>query len=261
MGRIIAIVICLFSLNLEGYASDRSYDSAENIELRDSALVIVHLHNKSEVKGYVNDWVIGEYIDLRTAWAASFVIWSDRISRVERIKVKRERKKATYNFAETGYYASGKVQYITGNNGERANGKGGYGVSLSVGKRYSRWVAIGLGIGFDKFIHNSGDNLIPLFVEYTSYLQAKNNTLFFNCQTGYSFGFKADTFGVIDAKGGLMIYPSLGVRLGSLETKYTIDFGYRFQKAKFTYEDLWGGGTSEQRLTYKRLALRFGILI
>ena len=249
------LVLCFICSISQSYGQDISTNEEQKL---DSALVIVILKDHSQVKGFVNEWVIGEYIDLRTGWASHFVISSEHIKKIKQLNLK---EKKPYNFEETGYYTTGKAQYITGNNGDRANGSGGYGISLSVGKRYSRWAAFGFGVGFDKYIIDSGENLIPIFAEYTSYLQEKNNSLYFNCQAGYSFAIKSERLGIAEAKGGLMIYPSLGIRLGSLDTRYTIDVGYKFQRASFTYQDFWRSGTSEQQLTYKRLAIRLGLLI
>lgn len=256
MDKLTTIVLCFFCFITQNYGQNNS--TVNEGQKLDSALVIVVLKNQSQVKGYINDWVIGEYIDLRTSWAANFVISSDLIKTVKQLNIEGMKP---YNFKEIGYYATVKGQYITGNNGDRANGSGGYGVSLSVGKKYSRWAAVGFGVGFDKYIKGAGENLFPIFAEFTSYLQEKNNSLFFSLQTGYSLAFKSDRYNILEARGGLMAYPSLGLRLGDSQTKYTIDLGYKFQRASFTYQDFWGDSRSEQRISYKRLTLRLGILI
>jgi len=48
---------------------------------------------------------------------------------------------------------------------------------------------------------------------------------------------------------------------GSL-TKYSIDLGYKFQKATWAYTSQWDNRNStEYRLNYQRLVLRFGIVL
>lgn len=166
------------------------------------------------------------------------------------------------NFKESGLYLTIKGQLITANDGERANGVNGYGVSISAGHRFNRMIAVGGGMGYDQFIWNSGEEMIPLFAEVSGFFNNAPTSVFYNIQTGYSIALSDDDFLIDDAKGGLSIYPSLGLRLGRGETKMTLDVGYKFQNATYSYTDPWRFATiREQNLTYKRLAFRLGVLL
>ncbi len=255
MSRNILLVIALL---LFAYKSNAQEKSDDQINPR---AAIVHLKTGSSIEGEINEWIIGEYIDIKTAWRESIVLPDDIIAKVIQKSTLEVRANHAYRFKEEGLYYSFRAQLIKGNAGGRARNVYGIGSSASVGKRYSRWFSLGAGIGFDHYIWNSGENLIPLFLETSSFYGSKNTSLFTNVQAGYSLAFADETYQLIDAKGGLMLYPAVGVRFGRYDTKYTIDLGYKFQKAQFTYRNAWSTDRHEQRLLYKRLTLRFGILL
>jgi len=237
---------------------------AQETDVIESAVegqVIVHLNSGSSIVGYVNEWVIDEYIDLKTSWNDHFVLPMDKVEKVIPVLDNNFSGNFPYVFKETGIYYSAKAQFITGNDGPRANSVNGVGASFSAGYRFNRWNSVGLGVGYDRFIWKSGENMIPIFLEYASYFSAKNTSLYFNGQIGYSLAFSDDQYLLQEAEGGRMIYPSLGIRFGKFETKYTLDLGYKFQKATLTYGNQWTTDRSEQRIQYKRLCLRFGILM
>lgn len=224
--------------------------------------ILVELNDGSVIEGMINEWVVDDYLDIKTEWAESMVFPASKIKSITQVSaLALQNSRDGYNYEETGIYYSGKTQLITGNNGQRARSVYGLGISASAGYKFSRWVNVGGGIGYDRFIWESGENLVPIFAELTSYLSPKNTSLFVNCQAGYSLAFKDDDYLLISAKGGPMIYPSLGLRFGRYKTKYSVDLGYKFQKAEFTYGQQWNTDTAEQRVTFKRLSLRFGIWI
>ncbi len=245
-----ALVLAIVGTN----AQDLPIDS-------DQAVVIVELKNGTIIEAEVNSWVIGTYIDLKTTWNESIVLPSDAILKVQQKSALDFQKHHYYNFREKGIYYTGKIQLIVANKGERANKVNGLGFSFSSGYRFNRLVSVGGGIGYDRFIWNTAENFVPLFAEFSSYFIPRNSSLFTNIQAGYSLAIKDEDFGLTEAKGGLMFYPAIGMRLGSLENKFTIDVGYKFQRAALTYNDAFRRSTSEQRLTYKRLTVRIGILM
>jgi len=167
-----------------------------------------------------------------------------------------------YNFPHTGFYATAKAQFITGNEGDRANAINGFGVSVSAGHRFTRMLGVGGGIGYDQFIWNSGEEMIPVFAELNGFLTPSLTSLFYNIQAGYSIALSDERYAIESAKGGMMIYPSVGVRFGSAENKITLDIGYKFQNATYIYTDLWTPTSSrEQNVTFKRMTIRFGVIL
>jgi len=252
MKKILFLITTLFfSLTISG-----QIDSSE------SNLVIVNLTDGSILEGELVEWEIGEYIILNTTWNPNFKISSQEIKKITQKSALKIKKTKPYKFKETAWYSSYKLQYIRGNLGDRANNAYGYGLSASAGKRFSRLAAIGLGVGYDQYIRFTGEQFVPVFLEFSSFLKPNNNTAFINVAAGYSFTWRNDDLFQLEASGGLMLYPSIGVKLGSEKVQYTIDIGYKIQKASFNYRDDWTPTTfRDQELTYRRLALRFGILI
>jgi hypothetical protein len=222
---------------------------------------IVYLKGGTKVRGEIKEWKYDEYILLIMPWGGELGFTNDQIKNVVQIGA-LEKQSAIYNFKEKGMYITAKAQLISGNEGPRAKGVFGVGFSASIGHRFNRFLGIGGGIGYDKFIWESGENLIPVFAEINGFLTPTNTSLFYNLQVGYSFAQANDAYLLTEAKGGLLIYPSVGIRFGKEDTKMTLDLGYKFQNATFTYEDIWTRTTnSEQDVLFKRLSLRIGIYL
>lgn len=225
-------------------------------------MYIIKLKTGSTFEAEILEWQIDEYITVKTKWNESLVLPTSAISKVmQKSSLETIKKGKPYNFEETGLYYSGRLNLIAPNGGVRGDEKFGFGFSASAGKKYSRLVAVGAGIGYNKFLLGTGEGVLPVFVEYTSFFMPRHNSLFFNIQTGYSFAFKNEEFRITDAKGGLMVYPNIGLRYGKNDVKYTIDIGYKIQNAEFTYAADFSALRREQRLTYRRLSLRMGILL
>ena len=246
------IYLLFFCLCLGNILAQDTIEQAE-----EKAVFIVTLKSGSVIECTINDWQINETIDIKTDWDDSLILPQDQIKHV----VQKSSLTGLYTFDEQGIYYSLKTQFITGNDGNRARHINGLGFSAVVGHRFHRLLGIGIGVGYDKFVWDTGENLMPLFVEYTGYLSPSNSSLFLNVQAGYSMVIKDEDFQIIEAQGGTMLYPAIGLRFGKGPTKMTLDAGYKFQKARFKFRDAWSTDTHDQRLTYKRLTLRFGILI
>jgi len=231
---------------------------AQEENLSNDSEVIVVLKGGTTIEGEIVSWNYGDDLILKTKWNPSMVIPADRIKKVtEKSAVASIFK--NYNYKETGLYYAAQISLIAANNGDRANNTNGISYSISAGKKFSRLLSVGAGIGYDNYIWDTSENFIPIFAEVSGYFQPTNVSLFYNLKMGGSVGIKNQDVGLNQSKGGLIVYPSLGLRFGQEKIKCTLDIGYKFQKANLTYVDSWK--TSEQSVTYKRLVIRFGILI
>lgn len=224
-------------------------------------LMVVYLKDGSIIEGYISEWNYGETLRLKSkSGGISYVFPADKIEKVQQKSLMEIGNEYTFN--ESGKYFAWRGQGIIGNEGTRANETPGYGFSFLAGYRLNRFVGLGVGVGYDKYIDDTSEELIPVFAEFSGYALAKNTSLSYSLALGYSFAQADPDNRVINAEGGLLIYPSIGLRFGRGPVKYTIDLGYKFQDATFTYLDPWNGSTRyEQDLKYKRLTLRFGIMI
>ena len=244
--------ISLILLALAGYSQS---DQEE--------LMVVYMKDGSVVEGYISDWNYGEELKMTSkSGKITYVFPADKIEKVQQRSLTMINNGREYSFKESGQYFAWRGQGIVGNEGTRGNETPGYGFSFLAGYRLNRFVGMGIGVGYDKYIDDTSEELIPVFAEFSGYAIPNNTSLSYSLAVGYSFAQSDPENRLINAEGGMLIYPSIGVRFGSGPVKYTIDLGYKFQDATFTYLDPWNGSTrSEQDLKYKRLTLRFGIMI
>jgi len=227
-----------------------------------SDVMVVYLKDGSKVEGFVEKWDYETKLYLKTEAGSIYEFPAASIDKVVQKSLIEIESGPSYTFNETGIYYAWRAQGLIGNTGERFNETPGYGFSFLAGYRHNRFLGLGIGVGYDKLIDDSGEEVIPVFAELSGYMQPLNTSVSYSLGLGYSFARDNRDFGITNASGGLLIYPAIGLRFGEGKVKYTLDIGYKFQKATFTYLDPWDGRTShEQRLTYKRLTLRFGILI
>lgn len=252
MNRIIISVLCLFTSVI--------FYAQENKEIDEEQRATIYLKTGSELEVTILDWDDELGIKVITIWGQEMFFPADKIKKVKSLS--RRSFQSHYVFKEKGIYYSMGAGLITGNNGTRNNESNGYTLSFSSGYRFNRLLSLGLGTSVDQFAHGSGQRMHPIFLEFRSYLMPRNSTFVFNLQTGYSLAYKNENKGITDAKGGLFIYPSLGMSFGGSESKYFIDLGYKFQDATWTYSNPWElRNQTEVRLDYQRFVLRFGIVL
>lgn len=167
--------------------------------------------------------------------------------------------KKQYSFKEKGGYNTTSLgANFAGGEIETVVGLGFHHVS---GYQFNRWMGAGLGFGVDAYSLNRTEMIIPLFAEARGYFNQKRFAPFYTMSLGYGFALKNEREGITEAKGGWMIHPAIGIRLGAdkgLNT--TLDLGYRFQAASFSRTFLFNGDTEVRDVTYQRLMLRMGIL-
>jgi len=229
-------------------------------ESKNKKLAIIHLDKGAQLEVSIIDWDLEKGITAITMWGQEMFFPKDRITKV--ISYSNEIKSSPYIFREKGIYYALSGGIITGNPGTRQNEEKGYTLSASTGYRFNRLFSLGIGTGVDQFIYGSGERTHPIFLDFRSFLFPNNTTLMLNIQTGYSLAFANENKSLIDAKGGFMFYPNLGLSFGGSETKYSIDIGYKFQRATWTYASPWDlRNQTELRLGYRRFVLRFGIVL
>lgn len=251
-------------------AHSQEIDITEYAEVH--ALII--LNSGDLIDGYIIEWSSDEKIKLKLDGISDILTIEQ--SEIKKIYPKSDfndedlntiinkglKPKASYNFNDQGIYYSARVQMIVPNDGDRANGVFGFGMSVSAGHKFSRLFSLGAGFGYDQYIWNSGEELIPVFAEVSGYITPTNTSLYYNLQTGYSFALSDDQYGITEATGGLMVYPAIGIRFGKEIQKFSLDVGYKFQKANYTYRDIWTSTTfHDQSLHYKRMSVRFSIIL
>jgi len=182
-----------------------------------------------------------------------------------------------YNFQEKGLYFESNAQLMLGSsaffslpeNGDRMNKiDPGIGAQLIGGYQINRFIGVGAGVGLDYYYLNSGETLLPVFADVRGYLLKRNVSPMYKLQAGYGFAFKDEDRNMVDAEGGLMWYPALGVRFGAAKSaNFMLDFGVKVQKADYifnasNFQTWWNIREVRVKndMTYRRFVVRTAIL-
>ncbi len=163
------------------------------------------------------------------------------------------------DFIRSGFY---NITYGSLNSGADAfqgDVVSGLGISNITGKQLNKYLGIGLGISYNAMYVGAGENLMPIFIDVRGYLKEKKVSPYYNIGMGYNFTFKNEEKQIVDSKGGIMLRPAVGFKIGSAESSFLIDLGFNFSKADFTRDYSWE--TRENKMTYRRLELRVGLLL
>lgn len=222
------------------------------------AEVIVYLKDGSAITGNLIEWIYGDKVTI----VSEGVELTFPANEVERLidQSKKIKKRTAIVHKNEGIYYKAQAQLMTGNDGSRAHHRVGWGITASAGYQWNQYLMTGFGLGYREFIWDSAEVMLPVYAELGGYFANTTVRPFYNVQMGYSFAFEDEDFGLVEAKGGLFIYPSVGISVGRQRVKTTFDLGYNFQDAQFTYGNNFDDRIrSTQDVTYRRLSFRIGI--
>lgn len=217
--------------------------------------VVIYLKSGSQFKAKIIEWDPAQDIIKLEAFGNIIELRNSDVKKIVQTDVKMGQ---SYNFKEEGFFYHIRANLITGNSGNRSSFEPGIGISATAGKRFSRKLSIGVGLSFDEYIARTSENILAAFGEVSGYVSPDNLSLSYSLAAGYGFAFKDEEIGLLEAGGGWMVYPAVGFRWGKKHLKWTLDFGYKFQKASWLYES-WGT-ISDQSILYRRLTLRTGVM-
>ncbi len=135
----------------------------------------------------------------------------------------------------------------------------GNGISLNYSALYqhSRWLAVGLGAGIDNYYFQRGRNVYPIFTEIKSYLVDGNSSPYVSLKSGYGFIATNAEENQTNTKGGMIINPTFGYRLGSSGVFMDFYIGFRFQSAEYEVNNGWS--KSHQDIQWNRIETGIGI--
>lgn len=225
---------------------------------------VVYLKDGSEFRGELLEYQ-PSYIKIKALGGKELVFERTEVEKLiqEPIPITTKGTKKPYAFKEEGLYQAVFASFLPGTAAWNDDFAEGYGIRGVVGKQWNRWIGTGIGLGIENYYPTQGETVYPLFLELRGYLTAQNVAPYYTLAGGYSFTIKNEEAGVTDAKGGYLIHPAIGLRLGgSAKANFTIDAGVQLQKATFTRGgNAWRGAeTQEYKMFYKRLAIRLGML-
>jgi hypothetical protein len=161
-----------------------------------------------------------------------------------------------YNFRETGFY--GAVAYSNSFGKSASETRMGVGLSALAGWQFiPRW-GVGGGVSFDQMYLSNTSNILSIFGETRYYLK-RNRAEYGSLLVGYGMPLKHKNDPLEERRGGLLIQPMVGWRLGaSARYNFFIDIGARFQRVYYRDVSTWMD--NQYTVTYQRWILRGGII-
>ncbi|MDA9773661.1 hypothetical protein N9B82_01780 [Saprospiraceae bacterium] len=171
---------------------------------------------------------------------------------IKKVVMPASKKRVNINRIQT------KKVYHRTNMGLLSNANGN-GITLNYSALYqhSRWLGVGLGTGIDNYYFSSGRNVYPLFIELKSYLVDGNASPYVSIKSGYGFIATNENESQTNTKGGMIINPNFGYRLGSTGMIVDIYIGLRFQSAEYDTNNGWN--VSHQEIQWNRVETGIGI--
>ncbi len=245
--------ITLFLLFLTPFLFAQKALEHGNVEYMD----VVYLKDGSVFKGHITEWDQGNQLQIRILGGVELTFSDSVIKKVRQQFLSprnfRSPYKKTYQFREEGLYNTLSFSFVMGS-------ELGFSLTYSIGHRFNRLLGVGVGIGIEDLEIDFASQIVPVFGEVRGYLSPKKRSAYYAMRLGYGFGIKNENWNVTKADGGIMINPEIGFRFGGSEdVNFYLGTGYRFQKSKYTREFPWNERVEVDKLTFKRLDLRFGI--
>lgn len=251
MKQILTSLIFLFTLFIGALAQNGLSEKGQQL---------VYFEDGSIVKGIILSYQMNETLVMKVA-GEEVILPADKVLYIVRGRIAKryeedlEVEKAVYEYAfrERGVYNVSGFMLNTGRNGEGTTV--GLGIQHVVGYQFNRWIGAGVGAGIDVYGFNAEKAFISLFGDVRGYLLPQKITPFYAFQMGYGF---LDDQRIRSAKGGVLIYPAVGVRLsGKSGANFSMDLGYRYQESERQYD--WWDGFEIQKHRYNRYVFRVGL--
>jgi len=222
---------------------------------------VVYLKNGSVIRGVIIEQIPNESVKIETADKNLFVFKFDEIERItkEESKLAETGKTPIRNsiryrgILDFGYHlpVEGSENYT--DKAEKVA------LNFINGIEINPHLFIGLGVGF-RYLSTSRSEtnnkiFIPVFADLTGYLLNGSVSPFLSFAAGYSFHATSNNENTgIGIDGGLLLFPSLGVRIKFSENA-GVHFRFGYELQRFSRYELWGSAHSSLRdfraLTFK----------
>lgn len=153
----------------------------------------------------------------------------------------------------------GRVKYVDFNNGSQEQVDNRLSLTLQMfnGVQLHRRLAAGVTVGMDWY---KAALLNPVAAGIRYDLTSGGNVrLYATADAGYAFAWFHDDPEGLNTKGGLMINPGLGLKIGKPgAVAVTLALSYKRQEARVTKVPLWDQKERYEDRVYNRMALRLG---
>ncbi|MEO6281913.1 MAG: hypothetical protein ABIN80_19990 [Dyadobacter sp.] len=154
----------------------------------------------------------------------------------------------------------GRVKYpnLYNGNQEQVDNRLSMTIQTFNGVQLTRRLSTGVTIGMDWY---KAALLNPVAAGLRYDLTKKGNVkIYGTADIGYAFAWFHDDAEGFNTKGGLMVNPGIGMRIGKPgATAVTLAFTYKRQEADIDKPPLWDQTERSEERVYNRLAIRLGI--
>ncbi len=229
-----------------------------------STIDIIHMKNGSVFRGQITHYTQGGILKIKVNDKIELAFPDNQIKKIIQKEVnsdgiKEIKSRKQYAFRERGVYNLTSGSIAAGKQAWNSENIIDVGFQNITGFKFNRFLGVGLGIGVDYYYGGSGQTVMPIFAEARGYLKEKNVSPMYSLAAGYGIAFKRNDFNITNTKGGLMLHPAIGLRIGGSDNAtFIIDLGFKIQHAQFEYD--WGWEQMVQRMRYHRFILRTGIM-
>jgi len=211
----------------------------------------VELKNGSILKGELME-MSEDTVKIKIAGGSIFVYPQSKVKLVT-MSEDRVFRPRSFKYRRTG------LMYGLAATSNFANEDGGIGLSALVMHQYNNYLAAGASIGFHSFSVNNGVQTIPIQLQVSGNLSEKPVTPYYSMGLGYAFALGNTDFDILEAKGGLILHPALGIRFDFYNgSTMLMDFGYQIQNVQITSQRF--NGINIDDIQYRRFSVRLGLM-
>ena len=235
---------------------------------------ILYLKDGSILRGKILEYRPNENIKMQILGDSLTLTIPQNVVKKLVQEIKKEKKLITntpkiYEFRERGWYGFLGLQALPYRHSvsyNRVSNNFGYGLNGAFGYRFHRIFGVAVGGGVEQLYNKSLHVLYHTNIEMRGHFLKSYNSPFYSLAVGYAKPQSDQQAGILKTDGGLYFYPALGYRLGANSgTNFTIDVGFRFQNAGYTFPiPIWQQTRDEttfsENWTYRRIAIRLGLL-
>jgi hypothetical protein len=245
-------IIFLFVILLNTFAAQLSAQTKRQSD-------IIYLNDGSKITGFIMSYKPNESVLLELTTGQTVQFLAKDIKKVVMGLPIIEKISEPYEFKEKGLYNATSFALSFGKSTYTSNS--GVGLQHVVGYQFKRILGAGVGVSYENlYVQNGAEGrMLSVFGEIRGYFSRHNNAFYYNLASGVAFPVAKERENLTNHKGGLLVYPAVGMRFGaSKRFNFFMDIGAKMQQVSYEQRNEWS--ENFYSVTYRRWVIRGGIL-